>query len=343
MSAIVILATFLAAGVEWVEALTIVLAVGGVKGWRSAFAGVALAALVLTALVAIFGLSLTAYVPIATLRTLIGAFLLLFGLKWLYKAILRSSGLKALHDEAEAFAETRAHLLGPDPGRGLALDWLGVGTAFNGVLLEGLEVVFIVVALGGLNSMPAAITGALASMVAVVALGVTFRRPLTTVPENAMKYVVGIMLTAVGTFFVGEGLGVAWWRADLSLLPLIATYGLASLALVWILQRPIAFDSVRSRPVRALRAVAAEVWGLFVDDSALATVALAAVFAVGLYVDHDARGPLAGFFLVVGVLAAIVVALAGAARQGQAGRRSSTGPATPPVETHAGDTSPIEA
>src|SRR5579859_7755175 len=166
--ALVVLATFLAAGVEWVEALTIVLAVGTVKGWRSAFAGMAAAFLILAALVAVFGVTLTNYVPIADLRTFVGAFLLLFGLKWLYKAILRSSGLKALHDEAKAYEETREQLQAGARAGALAIDWVGAGTSFNGVLLEGLEVVFIVIALGGLNNVAGATAGAVASLVAVI-------------------------------------------------------------------------------------------------------------------------------------------------------------------------------
>jgi Ca2+/H+ antiporter, TMEM165/GDT1 family len=315
MSILVIVATFLAAAVEWVEALTIVLAVGTVKGWRSAFAGMGAGLLVLVALVAVFGLSLTAYVPIAALRTMIGAFLLLFGLKWLLKAILRSSGLKSLHDEAKAYAETRAHLLAESRQGTMATDWIGVGTSFNGVLLEGLEVVFIVIALGGLNSVPAAITGALASLVVVVGLGIAFRSPLTRIPENAMKYVVGIMLTAFGSFFVGEGIGVTWWRADLSLLPLIATYGIASLLLVQLLKMPSRSAARDSRAVRLARAVWAETWGLFVDDGALATIAVATVLGVALYVEHIYHAQFAATFLVAGVLAAIVVALAGARRE----------------------------
>ena len=115
-------------------------------------------------------------------------------------------------------------------------------TAFGGVFLEGLEVVFIVVALGGLQDIPSAVIGALVSLLVVAGAGVAFRRPLTRVPENAMKYVVGIMLTAFGTFFTGEGIGVHWWGNDLSLLILVAAYGLASLAFVWILRRPAIED-----------------------------------------------------------------------------------------------------
>jgi uncharacterized membrane protein len=321
--ALVVVATFLAAGVEWVEALTIVLAVGTVKGWRSAFAGMGAAFLILFALVAIFGVTLTNYVPIDTLRTLVGAFLLLFGLKWLYKAILRSSGLKALHDEAKAYAETSEQLGGSTRGGVAALDWVGVGTSFNGVLLEGLEVVFIVIALGGLNNVPAAVTGAVASLAAVIALGVAFRRPLTAVPENTMKYVVGIMLTAFGTFFVGEGIGINWWHDDLVLLVLIAAYGLASLILVQILRFDPGAFRVESPVVGVIRAIGAEVWGLFVDDSALATIAVAAVLGVALYLQHVAHATWAPVLLVGGVLLAIVFALSGAAKG-----KKAKGPAT---------------
>jgi uncharacterized membrane protein len=311
--ALVVLATFLAAGVEWVEALTICLAVGTVKGWRSAFAGMGAAFLILAVLVAAFGVTLTNYVPIADLRTFVGAFLLLFGLKWLYKAILRSSGLKALHDEAKAYEETREQLQVTRSGA-LALDWVGVGTSFNGVLLEGLEVVFIVIALGGLNNVPGAVAGAVASLAAVVALGVAFRRPLTAVPENTMKYVVGIMLTAFGTFFVGEGIGIAWWHEDVSILPLIAIYGLASLALVQLLRLEPGTLRVEAPVARVVRAIGAEVWGLFVDDSALATIAVAAMLGVALYLQHVAHATWAPVLLVGGVLLAVVFALSGAAK-----------------------------
>lgn len=308
--ALVGLATFLAAAVEWVEALTIVLAVGTFKGWRSAFTGLVLAAAALVALVLVFGLALAAYVPIGLVRTLVGVALLLFGLKWLHKAILRSSGLRALHDEARSYEETREHLQ-------VSRDhWIGVATAFNGVFLEGLEVVFIVIALGGLNSARAAALGAAASLVAVAGVGVLFRAPLTQVPENAMKYVVGVMLTAFGTFFAGEGIGVAWWHDDVSILPLVAVYGVASLALVRFLRRPPAgAGRPESAGLRFLRAAGGELWGLFVDDGALAIVAVAAILAVALFATHTrGQGLAAGVLLVVGVLTAIAVGLAGPAR-----------------------------
>lgn len=335
ISVLVVLATFIAAAVEWVEALTIVLAVGTVKGWRGAFVGMFAGLVALIALVVIFGVSLTHYIPIASFRTFIGLFLLLFGLKWLYKAILRSSGLKSLHDEAKAFEETRQHLMAEGQRGALALDWVGVGTAFNGVLLEGLEVIFIVLALGGLNSVPAAAAGAIASLAVVAVLGVMFRAPLTRVPENTMKYVVGIMLTAFGTFFVGEGVGVAWWHQDLSLLPLVATYGIASFLLVQVLKDPARIGSGNStRFTRIASAVWGEIWGLFVDDGALASVAVLTVLGLALYTQHVLHAQLTGLLLVGGILAAVVIALSGALREhGRAVRlEARPAPAAEPVE-----------
>src|SRR5579859_2888331 len=273
---LVILATFLAAGVEWVEALTIVLAVGMVRSWRTAITASVAALLVLLALVAVFGLAVTSYVSLSAARTVVGVGLLLIGLGWLYKAILRSSGLKAQRNEATEFVEAKNEVM----THGHAF-----GTAFGGVFLEGLEVVFIVVALGGLNSIPAATVGALASLLVVVAAGVLLRQPLTRVPENLVKYAVGVMLTAFGTFFAGEGLGVTWWEGDLALLALIVGYTLASLIFVRLLiWRPA--NIVDSGPVRLVRAAAVEMWGLFVTDGLLAIFALVALAAVDLFVSR---------------------------------------------------------
>jgi uncharacterized membrane protein len=313
MSIVVLVATFLAAAVEWVEALTIVLAVGVTRGWRSAMTGVVAALALLLALVLLFvaaGASAGRYVPVDLARSLVGVFLLLFGIRWLHKAILRSSGLRALHDEEEAFAETRQHLAGGAVAGGL--DYTGVATAFNGTFLEGLEVVFIVIALAGLNSLAAASVGAVAALVAVAVVGVLVRSPLSRVPENAMKYVVGVMLTAFGTFFAGEGLGVTWWNADLSLLPLIAFYGLSSLAIIQLLRRPVSLPA-GSRAVDAVRSAALEVWGLFVGEGPLAIATVAVLLAVGLLVART-RGSaaVAGLLLALGVVAALLVGLSSA-------------------------------
>src|SRR5499427_4634008 len=307
MNVLVLVSSFLAAGVEWVEALTIVLAVGMFKSWRTALLGTAAAMLALVALVAIFGVAVTSHVSITLARTLVG-FLLLFGLKWLHKAILRSAGIKALHDEAEAFKETEKALLTSRD------QWIGFSTSFNGVFLEGLEVVFIVIALGGLNSVAAASTGAIASLLLVVVAGLALQHPLTRVPENAMKYVVGIMLTSFGTFFTGEGLGVTWPANDVVILALIVIYAAASVLLVQLLKNPPTADLGEVAILRAARAVVAEVWGLFVDDGALATVAIAIVLGVGLFAARGGQSTAAGVSLVAGVILAVIVGLAGSFR-----------------------------
>ncbi len=314
MSIVVLLATALAAGVEWVEALTIVLAVGLFKGWRSAFVGMAVGFVALAVLVAVFGITITSRVSIDAARTVVGVFLLLFGLKWLHKAILRSSGLKSAHDEAKIFEETK-EMLTASGSVSSGLDRAGVTTALSGVFLEGLEVVFIVVALGGLQDIPSAVIGAVVALVIVAGAGIAFRRPLTRVPENAMKYVVGIMLTSFGTFFSGEGIGVHWWGDDLSLLILVAAYGLASLAFVWFLRRPRRQASSVGGVERVIRAIALEIWGLFVDDGAVAVVAVVALLAVALFVQHQGDGhSIAGIVLIAGVLIAVWVGLSSAAK-----------------------------
>jgi Ca2+/H+ antiporter, TMEM165/GDT1 family len=316
---LIVLATFIAASVEWVEAFTIILAVGTVKGWRSAFSGTAAALAVLIALILVFGITLAAYVPIAGARTVVGLFLLLFGLKWLYKAILRSSGLRALHDEAKEFAETTQHLKSPVNNA-----WIGFMTSFNGVFLEGLEVVFIVIALGGLHSVTAASIGAIASLLVVAGAGIVLRHPLTRVPENTMKYVVGIMLTAFGTFFTGEGIGVQWWNNDVVLIPLILAYAIGSLLLVQFLKLPPRETAVEVRWLGVVRALASEVWGLFVDDGALAIVTVAVILGVAILVDRRIGSPqVAGVLLVIGVFAAIAVGLSGPAKLRRARRASA--------------------
>lgn len=303
---LVILATFLAAAVEWVEALTIVLAVGMVKSWRTALLATVAALGVLAVLVFVFGFAVTSYVSVAAVRTLVGVGLLLFGLGWLYKAILRSSGLKALHDEGEIFEETREEVM----THGHAF-----GTAFGGVFLEGLEVVFIVVALGGLSFQAQAVAGALLSLLVVCVVGVFIRQPLTRVPENTVKYAVGVMLTSFGTFFAGEGLGVNWWNGDVVLLPLIAGYAVASLIFVQYLRRRQALQFDRIPLWRPVRTAVLEVWALFVTDGTLAIFAVAALLFVAVFIDRlGGQRSAAGWVLVAGVLLAIAVALRSAAR-----------------------------
>lgn len=237
----------LASAVEFVEALTIVLAVGVTKSWRDALEGTAAAAVALAIMVAIIGIGLLQLVPIEVLRTVIGALLLVFGLKWLRKAILRYSGLKALHDEEKAFQEEVERVRANTTNRGR--DWFAVSTAFNGVFLEGLEVVFIVIGMGAAGkAMGAATAGAAVAAVIVIIAGIALHQPLKAVPENTMKFVVGIMLTSFGTLWLGEGLGVQWWHQDFFIPILIVGYVVVSwLLITWIKNREAAQTTTRAR------------------------------------------------------------------------------------------------
>ena len=221
---VLILAVFLASAVEMVEALTIVVAAGTTRGWRSALEGVGVAVVTLGALVAVLGPAIVHYVPLSALRIVIGGVLLVFGLQWLRKAVLRSAGLKAKHDEDAIFAEEVAEL--SEAPRPAGRDALGFTVAFKGVFLEGLEVVIIVLTLGATShrlDLAAASAAAAAILVALVGLAVA--RQLSAVPENAMKMGVALMLTSFGTFWTGEGLGVHWPGSDLAILVLLATFG----------------------------------------------------------------------------------------------------------------------
>ncbi len=239
-----VLSAFLASAVEFVEALTIVLVVGVTINWKTALAGTVAAAAVLSGLVLVFGTALVNFIPLETLRLIVGSILVLFGLKWLKKAILRYSGLKALHDE-EAIYEEEMRLM---KARGESLpnkiDGFGFATAFKSVLLEGLEVAFIVITFGASaakteqekgSGLLAAALGAIAAGVLVIIAGALLQKPLTQVPENTLKFIVGIMLTTFGTFWAGEGLGIEWPWADAFLLVLIAAYLAVSAALIsWL-------------------------------------------------------------------------------------------------------------
>ena len=229
----VLVAALLASSVEFVEALTIVLAVGTVEGYRPALRGTLLAVLALAVLTAILGVGVLHYVPINVLRGIIGVLLLLFGVKWLRKAILRFSGKKALHDEAQAF-DKEVGRLRQNQGNTFAAQ----ATAFNGVFLEGLEVVVIVLTMGSAaQAYPSAILGSAIGLVLVLAAGLILRAPLSRVPENVMKFVVGIMLTSFGSFWAGEALGVVWPYQDASILLLIAGYLAASWLIVSSIKR----------------------------------------------------------------------------------------------------------
>lgn len=212
-----ILAAFLASLVEFVEALTIVLAVGIVRGWRPALLGAAAGAALLTGLVLALG-PLLGQVRIEILQLVVGVLLLLFGMRWLRKAILRAAGIIPLHDEEAAFASETAALRAAGPVRSLIADPVAVLTTFKAVVLEGVEVVFIVIAIGATGDLllPASL-GAAAAGVLVVFFGILLHKPLARVPENALKFVVGVMISAFGIFWVGEGLGFKWPGNDLSI------------------------------------------------------------------------------------------------------------------------------
>ena len=242
------LTTFVASAVEAVEALTIVLAVGVVRGWRSTLIGVGAASIVLAAIVAVLGPALR-LIPIDTLRFVVGALLLAFGLQWLRKAILRASGYKPLHDEAAAFARESAGAESASPAAPKGIDWYSFTVAFKGVLLEGLELTFIVVTFGSTQGRLglAAAAGA-AAVVLVVAVGLVVRGPLERVPENTLKFVVGVLLTSFGIFWGGEGAGVEWPGGDVAILGVIAFLGLLSLGLTRLLrQRRAALTSAAAR------------------------------------------------------------------------------------------------
>jgi uncharacterized membrane protein len=236
--------TFLAAAVEFVEAFTIVLAVGVTRGWRSALAGTVAALAVLAILTAALGYALLGLFPESMLQLVVGALLLVFGLQWLRKAILRSSGLKALHDEEQTFREETEAARRAGSDRVLGLDWFGFVVTFKGVLLEGLEVVFIVLTFGAnADDMPLATAGAAAGGIVVLVAGIVLHRPLRRVPENTIKFTVGLLLTGFGTFWAVEGLGVArdgseslrWPGGELALLAILAAWCLLSwLAVRWL-------------------------------------------------------------------------------------------------------------
>jgi uncharacterized membrane protein len=232
-----IASAFLASAVEFVEALTIVLAAGVSRGWRSALTGLGAATLTLAVIVGALGPALT-QIPISALRLIVGALLLAFGLQWLRKAILRASGFKALHDEDEIFARELAEAQAAGRDERAGLDWYGFTLAFKGVLLEGLEVAFIVVTFGSTQgSISLAAVGAGAALVLVALVGVFVRAPLTRVPENTLKYAVGTMLTTFGIFWSAEGAGAHWPGADASLPGILAFVLLLSFASVALLRR----------------------------------------------------------------------------------------------------------
>jgi uncharacterized membrane protein len=233
-----ILTVFVACAVEAIEALTIVLAAGLTREWRSTFQGMAVALVVLAAIVAAVGPTIT-LLPLTALRLVVGALLAIFGLQWLRKAILRATGHKSLHDEASAYLrEVAAAKAAATSSRGRVADWYAFTLAFKGVLLEGLEVVFIVITFGAnQRNVGAAVVGAAAAVIVVAVTGVLVRAPLARVPENAMKFAVGIMLTSFGIFWGAEGAGVSWPGQDAALLVLVPVVALVALCYT-VLLRP---------------------------------------------------------------------------------------------------------
>jgi uncharacterized membrane protein len=237
-----VLATLLASAVEFVEALTIVLAMGTTRGWRSTWFGVGAAIALLAAITAFAGYALLAWIPETLLQLIVGTLLLIFGLGWLRKAILRASGLKALHDEEETFRQEREAARAAGGERRLGLDWFGFVVSFKGVFLEGLEIVFIVITFGAsADSIGLAAAGAAAGGVIVLGAGLALHRPRSRVPENTLKFGVGLLLSTFGLFWSIDGLGVftpgneslGWPGGDAAILGLLAMWG----ALAWLAVR----------------------------------------------------------------------------------------------------------
>jgi uncharacterized membrane protein len=253
--ALLVLAVFLACTVESVEALTIVLAVGVSRGWRSTMQGVVAGVLALAVVVAALGPALT-LVPLDALRLVVGGLLLVFGLGWLRKAILRGSGLKALHDEDAIYArQLAAARAAGQLDRAFVGDWYAFTLSFKAVLLEGLEVAFIVITFGSnQGSIPLAVLGAAVAVALIAVAGVVVRAPLARVPENTLKFAVGVLLTSFGTFWGAEGAGASWPGADASLPAVIAVVLGVALLLTALLRRMRAPDLAAPEPASHGRA-----------------------------------------------------------------------------------------
>ncbi|HWD02908.1 MAG TPA: hypothetical protein VG674_10705 [Amycolatopsis sp.] len=242
-----VIATFVACFVEMVEATTIVMAMGFTRGWRSAMAGTAAALLVLAVVTAVAGYALATWLPESALQLAIGGLLLIFGLQWLRKAILRSSGRKSVHDEDAIYAKEVEAAKRAGATRGGGVDMFGFMVSFKGVFLEGMEVVFIVITFGlNAHNVPAASVGAAVAVVIVLALAVALKRPLSMINENLLKYGVGLLLASFGTYWSVEGIGIfragheslAWPGADLAILGLLVVWFLLSRIFVAVLRSP---------------------------------------------------------------------------------------------------------
>lgn len=249
------IAVFLACVVEAVEATTIVLAAGTTRDWRSALLGVGTALITLAVIIGALGPAVSV-IPLHALRLFVGGLLLIFGLQWLRKSILRASGYKTRHDEDLIFqTQVSAAQTAPTQRRGGVSDWYSFTLSFKGVVLEGLEVAFIVLTFGAnQHDIGLAAVAAVSAVVVVVAAGVLVRAPLARVPENTMKFVVGVMLTAFGTFWGAEGAGAVWPGSDASLLGLIPMITLFALAIVALLRRQRSINAAHPARVTSLEA-----------------------------------------------------------------------------------------
>lgn len=243
-----IITVFVACTVEAVEALTIVLATGITREWKSTLQGMGVALVVLAVITAAVGPAVS-HLPLTGLRLVVGALLAIFGLQWLRKAVLRAAGYKALHDEAGAYRRevAAAEAAARESRRGVS-DWYSFTLAFKGVLLEGLEVVFIVITFGSnQKNIGAAVIGAAAAIIVVTVVGIAVKAPLTKVPENWMKFAVGVMLASFGTFWGAEGAGVAWPGDDAALLVLVPVMALAAAGCVYWLRSRQAAAAITAR------------------------------------------------------------------------------------------------
>jgi uncharacterized membrane protein len=249
---VTVVSSFLASSVEFVEAVTIVLAVGVTRQWRSALIGVLAALVALALIVGIFGTAIVLLVPIGVVRLVVGGFLVIYGLQWLTKAVLRAGGARAKHDETAIYQREIAALRAEPPVPATGMDWISFTVAAKGVLLEGLEVAFIVVTFGAsANMLGPAAAGAAAAGALVLGIAFLVHRPLAAVPENGLKFAVGVMLTGFGTFWAGEGIGIDWPAGDAAILALLAGYVILALLGVYVVRGR--FGAARMRPFAASR------------------------------------------------------------------------------------------
>jgi len=323
----IVIAAFLAASVEFVEAFTLVLVAGITVNWRSSIVGALAALATLAVIIATLGVAIITYVPLEVSRFVIGFLLLLFGLKWLKNAIQRYSGLKFLHDEEAIYAANLAQARARGEAVGTRLDPFGVLLSYKSVLLEGLEVAFIVISFGGggANGIGFATLGATAAGLLVILVGAFVQAPLQRVPENTLKFIVGIMLTTFGTFWSGESFGINWPFSDLFLLLLAALYLAASLLLIWAIrqrQQRVAPATTASQAkmlskeggssMNAILKVILAVYNFFVGDLVILIGITLTMGILALIHFVDVLAPLrgaSGIILIVGVLATLVATL----------------------------------